>query len=108
MASDVLVSRLTTLLEPQTAEHGLELVAVEVGGPKTSPLVRVLLDREDGITIDAIAEASGWIMDALDSVPDLGDDYTLEASSPGSTGRCGRWSTSSALPERRLRSRRAR
>jgi ribosome maturation factor RimP len=83
MATQALESRLSGLLEPRAAENGLELVAVEVAGAQNAPLVRVFLDREDGISIDAIAQASHWIQELLDADPDLACGYTLEASSPG-------------------------
>lgn len=82
MATATLESRLTAVMEAKAAESGLELVAVEVAGARKEPLVRVFLDREGGITIDDIAEASHWIQDVLEETPDLGA-YTLEASSPG-------------------------
>jgi ribosome maturation factor RimP len=77
-----LAARLIDLLEPLAADHGLELVTVEVagGGHRT---VRVYLDREGGIDIDTIAEANPWVSEALDGVQALSGPYTLEVSSPG-------------------------
>ncbi len=83
MATQALESRLAGLLEPHAADDGLELVAVEVAGAQNAPIVRVFLDREGGITIDAISQASHWIQELLDSAPELAAGYTLEASSPG-------------------------
>ncbi len=83
MTGDTLVPYLTSLLEPLAETEGLELVAVEVVGERRAPIVRILLDREGGITIDAIAEASHWIVETLDGVRDLPAGYTLETSSPG-------------------------
>ena len=83
MANEELAARLTALLDPKAVEAGLELVAVEVAGAKTAPIVRVYLDREGGIDIDAITAANAWIKDVLDNVPDTADRNTLEAPSPG-------------------------
>jgi ribosome maturation factor RimP len=77
------VTQLTGLLEPKAREAGLELVAVEVAGQERAPIVRVFLDREGGIEIDAITAANSWIMGVLDSLPELADRYSLEVSSPG-------------------------
>jgi ribosome maturation factor RimP len=77
------VSRVTALLEEQASSHGLDLVAVEFGGHTHAPLVRVYLDREGGIDIDAIAAANAWVSQVLDTQPELADRYTLEVSSPG-------------------------
>lgn len=78
-----LVTELIALLEPLAAEHGLELVTVEVAGGGRHQIVRVYLDREGGIDIEAIAEANAWLSETLDTVPRLSGPYTLEVSSPG-------------------------
>lgn len=83
MASD-LTARLTGLVDKAAREHGLELVLVEVAGSRRNPLVRIYLDREGGIGIDAIAEANRWIKEIAEAQPELADShYTLEVSSPG-------------------------
>lgn len=78
-----LADELIAALEPRAREHGLELVTVEVTGGGTHRIVRVFLDREGGIDIDAIAGADPWISDVLDCVPHLSGPFTLEVSSPG-------------------------
>lgn len=78
-----LVQELLAVLEPLAPEHGLELVNVEVAGGGRHHIVRVYLDREGGIDIDAIAEANEWVSEALDRVSRLSGPYTLEVSSPG-------------------------
>jgi ribosome maturation factor RimP len=83
MASPDLATTLTALLEPRAEEHGLMLVAVEVVGHKSEPTVRVYLDREGGIDIDAIAAANEWVGATLDDLKELSGTYTLEVSSPG-------------------------
>ena len=47
------------------------------------PLVRVFLDREGGIDLDAICEANAWIGEVLESDAGLDGHYALEVSSPG-------------------------
>lgn len=83
MAVTDLASRLAGLLEPKAAAAGFELVCVEVAGPVRTPIVRVYLDREGGLDIDAITGANVWVKDALADVPETSGDYTLEVSSPG-------------------------
>ncbi len=78
-----LVSELIALLEPLAESHGLELVTAEVSGGHKHQTVRVFLDREGGIDIEAIAEANDWVSEALDGVSRLSGPYTLELSSPG-------------------------
>jgi ribosome maturation factor RimP len=83
MAHSDTVARLTSLLEPKAVEAGFELVSVEVVGHATAPHVRVFLDRQGGIDIDAIASANVWIAGVLDADPETADRYTVEVSSPG-------------------------
>jgi ribosome maturation factor RimP len=78
-----LVDTLTETLAPLAGQHGLELVAVDVAGAKGAPLVRVYLDREGGIDLEALASANAWLTDALDNGDALRGAYTLEVSSPG-------------------------
>ncbi|HEX9093422.1 MAG TPA: ribosome maturation factor RimP [Coriobacteriia bacterium] len=75
--------RVIALLEAQAAAHGFELVTAEFGGQSNAPLVRVYLDRESGLDIDAIAAANAWVKEVLDAEPKLAANYTLEVSSPG-------------------------
>ena len=79
----LLRERIEALLAPAAAREGFELVAIETGGAVNSPLVRVFLDREGGIGIDAIVEANRWISSALDEADLVPGSYTLEVSSPG-------------------------
>jgi len=83
MSTKDLTARLTELLEPAAADHGFELVAVELTGGNRTPVIRVLLDREGGITLDAVASANGWVSELLDLEDPFDKPYTLEVSSPG-------------------------
>ena len=78
-----LKARLVELIEPVAAEHGFELVLLEVAGAHREPCVRIFLDHPDGITIDRIAESNRWIKALLEPLPELAGGYTLEVSSPG-------------------------
>ena len=39
-------------LEKQAAEHGIEIVTVEVVGAKKSPTIRVYIDTPEGVSFD--------------------------------------------------------
>lgn len=82
MARDI-AAEIEQALVPLALAHGLELVAVEVAGHSGRPVVRVFLDREGGIDLDAIAEANPWISDAIDATEAIHGSYVLEVSSPG-------------------------
>jgi ribosome maturation factor RimP len=83
MTKEDLASTLTELLEPRAAERGVELVAVEQSGGRHTPVVRVLLDCEGGMNIDAICEANSWVSEVLDEADPISVPYVLEVSSPG-------------------------
>ncbi|MDZ4169385.1 MAG: ribosome maturation factor RimP [Coriobacteriia bacterium] len=83
MIAKDLSAKLTILLEPIAHDHGFELVAVEQAGGRHTPVIRVLLDREGGVDIDAICAANTWVSEALDEADPISGPYTLEVSTPG-------------------------
>ncbi|GAV31302.1 MAG: ribosome maturation factor RimP [Anaerosomatales bacterium] len=82
MARDI-AGDIERALAPLAEHHGLELVAVEVAGRAGKPVVRVFLDREGGIDLDAIAAANPWISEAIEETGAVEGSYVLEVSSPG-------------------------
>jgi ribosome maturation factor RimP len=83
MQTTELLARLTTALEPEATAHGFELVAIEQSGGRGTPILRVLLDREEGLDLDAVASANAWVSEILDAQEPFEHPYTLEVSSPG-------------------------
>jgi ribosome maturation factor RimP len=84
MSSGSLKSRLQTLLEPLAAADGYDLEDVVVTPAGNRRLVRVLADRDGGITLDDVATLSRTLSDALDTTDVMGaSPYVLEVSSPG-------------------------
>jgi len=66
-------------LSPILAASGIELFDLEV----RAGLVRVTVEREGGIDLDALAEANRAVSAALDDLDPIPGRYTLEVSSPG-------------------------
>ncbi|MDX6204023.1 MAG: ribosome maturation factor RimP [Frankiales bacterium] len=84
MSSGSLKSRLQTLLEPLAAADGYDLEDVVVTPAGNRRLVRVLADRDGGITLDDVATLSRTVSEALDGTDVMGaSPYVLEVSSPG-------------------------
>lgn len=83
MPARELTERLERALDAEAKSHGLELVAVEQTGGRRQPVIRVLLDRENGIDIDTIAESNRWVSEIVDAEPGVTGPYVLEVSSPG-------------------------
>jgi ribosome maturation factor RimP len=69
-------------IEPVVTPLGLELFDVQFTGSGRARTVRVILDRDGGVDLDAITAASERIQPALDALDDLGP-FALEVSSPG-------------------------
>lgn len=76
--------RIIEALEPVAAEHGLDLVTVEVAGTTKNPVLRIYLDTpEGGITLDQLAEAQRWVDAEVEALDPFQYSYVLEVSSPG-------------------------
>lgn len=70
-------------LEPVIAALGLDLFDVEVTGTGRAQTLRVLIDREGGVDLEAVASATRAVSPLLDDDPSLRGPFTLEVSSPG-------------------------
>ena len=80
MRSDEVTERVRVLVAPSLEEAGLELFDVELAGN----VLRVTVDREGGIDLDAVSEATERVSEVLDRNEDvLPGRYLLEVSSPG-------------------------
>lgn len=64
-------------------DHGLELVHAEVAGPDNKPIVRIFIDKPNGVTHKDCSEVSLYIGTILDVEDFIHSAYTLEVSSPG-------------------------
>ncbi|GLW75173.1 ribosome maturation factor RimP [Kitasatospora phosalacinea] len=76
--------RLRALLEPLAAEAGLDLEEVKVTQAGSRRQVQVDVDADGGVDLDAIAEFSRLVGQALDESDLMGEaPYLLEVGSPG-------------------------
>ncbi|HZI59338.1 MAG TPA: ribosome maturation factor RimP [Pyrinomonadaceae bacterium] len=83
MGNDSIAARLQEIAERVAIDHGLELVHVEVAGPDNKPIVRVFIDKPQGVTHDDCSEMSTHLGTILDVEDFIHASYTLEVSSPG-------------------------
>src|SRR3984957_15005641 len=70
---------LTNALAPILQARGLDLVDVELNGAQLT----VFVDREGGIGLDELGEATRDVSAALDDIDPFPGRYTLSVSSPG-------------------------
>jgi ribosome maturation factor RimP len=76
--------RIADVIRPVIAAAGLDLEAVRVSAAGRRRLLRVVVDSDQGVSLDDAAAISRQLSAALDSVAVMGDfPYTLEVSSPG-------------------------
>lgn len=72
------------VLEPILLAAGIDLEDVTVTVAGRRRLVRVIVDRDGGLDLDDVSDASGLVSTALDETDALGNlPYVLEVSSPG-------------------------
>ena len=77
-------SRITDALRDPLSDLGLDLEAVEVTPAGKRRVLRVAVDKDGGVTLDDIAEATGAVSEALDDEDLMGEQaYTLEVTSRG-------------------------
>lgn len=74
--------RIVATVEPVLTSLGLELFDVQLAGSGRARTVRVVVDRDGGVDLDAITAASERVQPVLDELDDLGP-FALEVSSPG-------------------------
>jgi ribosome maturation factor RimP len=80
------VDMIVRTLAPAVSELGLELYDVQVSGTGRARILRVMVDREGGVDLEAIADATQAVSPLLDAPPldaVISGPYALEVSSPG-------------------------
>lgn len=73
--------RLRNVVEPVVDGLGYELVGIEFDGGQR--VLRIFIDRPEGITVDDCARVSYQVSGALDVEDPIPGHYQLEISSPG-------------------------
>src|SRR5215470_2009672 len=78
------VARITEIAQRVGEPEGLEIVDVELLGAGRGRVLRIFIDRPQGVShadCEFMSQNVGTILDVEDVIP--GDSYTLEVSSPG-------------------------
>lgn len=78
-----LSAKITEIVAQVTDKNNLELVRAELVGSIKTPLIRVFIDKPEGITHTDCATVSFGISEILDNFKSISPDYMLEVSSPG-------------------------
>ena len=75
--------RLRELIEPTVVSLGFDLIGVLWRGGRSRRLVRVYIDRVEGVTVNDCAQVSHRVNGVLDVEDPIPGEYDLEVSSPG-------------------------
>ena len=81
---EAIVARVREIAQRVGASDGIEVVDVELAGGGSGRLLRISIDKPEGVThadCESISQHVGTILDVEDVVP--GGGYRLEVSSPG-------------------------
>ena len=83
MGQGSIEERVRELAERVSVDNGLELVHAEVAGPEGKPILRIFIDKPEGVTHEDCAAVSLHLGTVLDVEDFIHSPYTLEVSSPG-------------------------
>lgn len=83
MDKDALEKKVAGIIGPVIKALGIELDNIELHSERGRLLLRVFIDKEEGVTIDDCELVSREISSVLDVEDPVQRAYTLEVSSPG-------------------------
>jgi ribosome maturation factor RimP len=84
VSTDQTRGQLAEVLTEPLAAAGLDVEAIELTPAGRRRLLRVAVDKDGGVTLDDIAEATREVSRLLDDSDVMGEQpYTLEVTSPG-------------------------
>lgn len=71
------------IVEPHCKSAGLELVDVEFVKEGPFRYLRIIIDKEEGVSLDDCSEVSKFLNVKLDQIDPIEENYFLEVTSPG-------------------------
>jgi ribosome maturation factor RimP len=80
---DIALDRITELVEPSLRQLGVELYDAEWVARGRTPILRLVIDKPEGVDLDDCARVSNAVSAVLDAYDPIDDRYELEVSSPG-------------------------
>ncbi len=83
MQNDILLDRIKDIVANILRDNGIELVDITYKKRQSIRALRILADKESGITADECARMNEIIGEVLDKEDFIGEKYILEVSSPG-------------------------
>ena len=78
-----IAEKINEITLPIAAANNVELVEVKISGSENQPLVRIFIDKPDGITHTDCSAVSSQLSEILDENDFISEAYILEVSSLG-------------------------
>jgi ribosome maturation factor RimP len=91
MKREEVISRITAIAGNAASPAGIEVVEVELKGSGRSHLLRIYIDKPEGVTHADCELVSRAVSAALDDEDPIPGTYELEVSSPGVERKLGKW-----------------
>jgi ribosome maturation factor RimP len=91
MKREEIISKIAAIAEQAAAPAGIEIVEVELKGSGRSYLLRIYIDKPEGVShadCELVSREVGAALDVEDPIPGT---YELEVSSPGVERKLGKW-----------------
>jgi ribosome maturation factor RimP len=86
-----IIARITAIAERAALPAGIELVEVELKGSGRSHLLRIYIDRPEGVSHADCELVSRAVSASLDEEDPIPGSYELEVSSPGVERKLAKW-----------------
>lgn len=80
---DIALDRITELVEPSLRQLGVELYDAQWLARGRTPILRLMIDKPEGVDLDDCARVANAVSAVLDAYDPIEDRYELEVSSPG-------------------------
>ena len=77
------IEQVRELISPALEQCGVEFVSAEWAGGKRGGVLRLFIDKPNGVSIGDCERVSRIVTDVLDTYEPIAGDYSLEVSSPG-------------------------
>jgi len=91
MTRQEIIAKVTAIAEQAAVPAGIEIVEVELKGSGRNHLLRIYIDRPEGVTHADCELVSRGVEATLDAEDPIPGHYELEVSSPGVERKLGKW-----------------
>jgi ribosome maturation factor RimP len=81
--SNPVLDRITELVQPSLHQCGVDLYAAQWDGRSQPPTLRLLIEKQGGVSLDDCEQVSNAVSAVLDAYDPIASAYQLEVSSPG-------------------------